>query len=127
MPADVSGIRFSILQSDRAARQVGERWSHVLSCNDEQRECRGKSFFTGYEAANAVFDVEEIAACYAEVFMFGGPAGVQCVKKEDFLKFFPGVKSFLGARIGVLEHWLPHGVCGGLKVHAGNSGLEYAF
>ena len=42
-----------------------------------------KSFFTRYEAANAIFDVEQIAACYAEVFMFGGPEGVQCVKKED--------------------------------------------
>jgi hypothetical protein len=34
-----------------------------------------KSFFTRYEAANAIFDVEQIAACYAEVFMFAGPEG----------------------------------------------------
>ncbi len=57
-----------------------------------------KSFFTGYEAANAVFDVEQIATCYAEVFMFGGPAGVQCVKKEDFLKVLPRRKEFFRAR-----------------------------
>src|SRR5260370_31126916 len=38
-----------------------------------------KSFFTGYETANALFDVEKIAACYADLFMFGGPEGVQCV------------------------------------------------
>ena len=31
-----------------------------------------KSFFTRYEAANAIFDVEQIAACYAEVFMLVG-------------------------------------------------------
>jgi hypothetical protein len=57
-----------------------------------------KSFFTRYEAANAVFDVEQIAACYAEVFMFGGPAGVQCVKKEDFLKVLPRRKEFFRSR-----------------------------
>jgi len=44
------------------------------------------SFFARYEAANAVFDVEQIAACYAAVFMFGGPDAVECVKKEDFVK-----------------------------------------
>src|SRR5579864_2979697 len=52
------------------------------------------SFFAGYEAANAIFDVEQIAACYADVFMFGGPGGVQCVKKEDFLKVLPRRKEF---------------------------------
>ena len=53
-----------------------------------------KSFFSGYETANAIFDVEQIAACYAGVFMFGGPDGVQCVKKEDFLKVLPRRKEF---------------------------------
>jgi hypothetical protein len=57
-----------------------------------------KSFFTRYEAANAIFDVEQIAACYAEVFMFGGPEGVQCVKKEDFLKILPRRKEFFRSR-----------------------------
>ena len=57
-----------------------------------------KSFFTRYEAANAMFDVEQIAACYAEVFMFGGPEGVQCVKKEDFLKVLPRRKEFFRSR-----------------------------
>jgi hypothetical protein len=57
-----------------------------------------KSFFTRYEAANAIFDVEQIADCYAEVFMFGGPEGVQCVKKEDFLKVLPRRKEFFRSR-----------------------------
>ena len=57
-----------------------------------------KSFFTRYEAANAIFDAEQIAACYAEVFMFGGPDGVQCVKKEDFLKVLPRRKEFFRSR-----------------------------
>lgn len=53
-----------------------------------------KSFFTGYETANAMFDAAQIAACYANLFMFGGPEGVQCVKKEDFLKVLPRRKDF---------------------------------
>jgi hypothetical protein len=57
-----------------------------------------KSFFTRYEAANAVFDAEQIAACYAEVFLFGGPAGVQSVKKEDFVKVLPRRKEFFRSR-----------------------------
>ena len=57
-----------------------------------------KSFFTGYETANAIFDVEKIAACYADVFMFGGPEGVYCVKKEDFLKVLPRRKEFFRSR-----------------------------
>ena len=57
-----------------------------------------KSFFTRYEAANATFDLEEIAACYAEVFMFGGPAGVRSVKKEEFLKVLPRRKEFFRSR-----------------------------
>jgi hypothetical protein len=57
-----------------------------------------KSFFTRYEAANATFDLEQIAACYAEVFMFGGPAGVRSVKKEDFLKVLPRRKEFFQSR-----------------------------
>ena len=51
-------------------------------------------FFTEYETANAVFDVAQIAACYADGFMFGGPEGVQCVKNEDFLKVLPRRKEF---------------------------------
>ena len=57
-----------------------------------------KCFFARFEAANAAFDVEQLAACYAEVFMFGGPAGVQCVKKEDFLKILPRRKEFFRSR-----------------------------
>ena len=68
----------------------------VLRMSNENTEV--KSFFTRYEAANAIFDVEQIAACYAEVFMFGGPGGVQCVKKEDFLKVLPRRKEFFRSR-----------------------------
>ena len=64
--------------------------------NSENTEV--KSFFARYEAANAIFDVEQIAACYSDVFMFGGPDGVQCVKKEDFLKVLPRRKEFFRSR-----------------------------
>lgn len=57
-----------------------------------------ESFFTGYELANAMFDVNQIAACYADTFMFGGPEGVQSVKKEDFLKVLPQRKEFFRSR-----------------------------
>jgi hypothetical protein len=41
-------------------------------------------FFSRYEQANKSFNFEHVAACYVDVFLFGSPAGVQCVKKEDF-------------------------------------------
>jgi ketosteroid isomerase-like protein len=64
--------------------------------NDQNADVQ--SFFTGYETANATFDVEQIAACYADVFLFGGPAGVQCVKKEDFQTMLPRRKEFFRSR-----------------------------
>ena len=53
-----------------------------------------REFFDGYEKANAEFDIRNIAALYADVFMFGGPQGVQCVKKEDFVRVLPKRKEF---------------------------------
>src|ERR1700724_168222 len=53
-----------------------------------------REFFAGYEKANAEFEVPKIAALYADVFMFGGPQGVQCVKKEDFVRVLPKRKEF---------------------------------
>jgi len=61
-----------------------------------------ESFFIGYETANAISDMEQIAACYADVFMFGGADGVQCVKKEDFRKFFLVAKNSFDR-----EDWCP--------------------
>ena len=53
-----------------------------------------REFFDRYEKANAEFEVPKIAAFYADVFMFGGPQGVQCVKKEDFVRVLPKRKEF---------------------------------
>jgi len=54
---------------------------------------RVTEFFLQYERANSLFDVSEIGGLYADTFMFGGPNGVQAVKKEDFLKVVPKRKS----------------------------------
>jgi hypothetical protein len=53
-----------------------------------------QQFFHEYEKANAEFDVQKIAACCAEVFFFAGPAGIQVVRKEDFVKVLPRRKEF---------------------------------
>ena len=53
-----------------------------------------REFFDGYGKANAEFEVAKIVAFYADVFMFGGPQGVQCVKKEDFVRVLPKRKEF---------------------------------
>lgn len=58
---------------------------------------RIKSFFDQYERANAEFDVSKIVALYGDVFMFGGPQGVQAVKKEDFVKVLPRRKELFKA------------------------------
>ena len=52
-----------------------------------------KEFFSQYERANSSSDVPGISALYADVFMFGGPNGVQAVKTEDFLKVIPKRKA----------------------------------
>ena len=61
--------------------------------SEEQMEQRVKEFFLQYERANSSSDVAEIGELYADTFMFGGPNGVQTVKKEDFLKVVPKMKT----------------------------------
>lgn len=53
-----------------------------------------KAFFDRYERANADFEMQAIAAFYADVFMFADPQGVHSVKKEDFVKLLPRRKDF---------------------------------
>jgi hypothetical protein len=61
-----------------------------------------KEFFARFERANAEFDVQKIAALYADVFMFGNPEGVQAVKKEDFVRVLPKRKEFFRS-LGLLS------------------------
>jgi|HubBroStandDraft_2_1064218.scaffolds.fasta_scaffold117212_1 hypothetical protein len=53
-----------------------------------------KQFFEIYEKSLSEADVSTVAALYSEVFMFGGPRGVQSIKKDDFLKVLPGRKNY---------------------------------
>lgn len=53
---------------------------------------RVKEFFLQYEKANSSSDVSAIGSLYADMFMFGGPDGVQTIKNEDFLKVVPKMK-----------------------------------
>lgn len=53
---------------------------------------RVKEFFLQYKKANSSSDVFGISSLYADTFMFGGPNGVQAVKKEDFLNVVPKMK-----------------------------------
>ena len=61
--------------------------------SEEQMDQRVKEFFLQYERANSSSDVSGISGLYADTFMFGGPNGVQAVKKEDFLKVIPKMKT----------------------------------
>ncbi len=58
---------------------------------------RVKEFFLKYEKANSSSDVSGISGLYADTFMFGGPQGVQAVKKEDFLKVVPKMKAYFSS------------------------------
>jgi ketosteroid isomerase-like protein len=61
-----------------------------------------REFFARYEKTNAEFDVAALATLYADTFMFGGPAGVRCVKKEDFIKAIPKRKEQF-ASLGLMK------------------------
>jgi len=58
---------------------------------------RIKDFFLQYETATSSSNVASIADLYADTFMFGGPHGIQTVKKEDFLKVVPKMKSHMSS------------------------------
>lgn len=61
-----------------------------------------EEFFKQYEKAILEPDVALVAALYADTFMFGGPQGVQSIKKDDFLKVVPRRKEYFAA-IGLLD------------------------
>ena len=51
-------------------------------------------FFDNYAEALHVLDLEVLGSAYGDTFMFAGPAGVQAVKREDFLKVVPKRQAF---------------------------------
>jgi len=52
------------------------------------------NFFEIYEKSISEAAVSTVETLYSDFFMFGGPRGVQSVKKEDFLKLLPGRKAY---------------------------------
>jgi hypothetical protein len=58
---------------------------------------RVTQLFETYEKSISEADVSTVGALYSDVFMFGGPRGVQTVKKEDFLKLLPGRKTYFNS------------------------------
>jgi hypothetical protein len=59
-----------------------------------------REFFDAYARAADSVDLAFFESAYAETFMFAGPAGVQAVKRSDFLKVLPKRKAFF-ASIGL--------------------------
>jgi len=53
-----------------------------------------REFFEDYERGSNALDLEILDSRYSDSFMFGGPQGVQIIKKEDFLKVLPARKEF---------------------------------
>lgn len=70
--------------------------------SEESMNQRVKEFFLTYEKANSSSDVSAIGSLYADSFTFGGPNGVQAVKKEDFLKVVPKMKMHFSS-MGISE------------------------
>lgn len=54
-------------------------------------------FFKAYETANSTSDFTAIGDSYAETFLFAGPHAVHSVRREDFLKIVPKMKSQFAA------------------------------
>jgi hypothetical protein len=56
-----------------------------------------RNFFDHYQRAMADSEVERMAALYADVFLFGDPAGVRLVSKEDFIRVLSRRKEFFAS------------------------------
>jgi hypothetical protein len=52
-----------------------------------------QAFFKSYEVANSSSDLAAIGDLYAETFLFAGPSAVCSVRREDFLKAVPKMKT----------------------------------
>jgi len=56
-----------------------------------------RDFLERYERANSAGDVAAIGRLYADTFLFGGPAGVRALPKDDFLRVIPKMKAQLAS------------------------------
>jgi Domain of unknown function (DUF4440) len=55
------------------------------------------ALFEAYARATASTDPAFFATAYGETFMFAGPATVQAIKRDDFLKVVPKRRAFFAA------------------------------
>ena len=55
---------------------------------------RVQAFFDQYESHIGTSDPVAIAAHYGESFVFAGPQGAQCVRREDLVKILPKRQDF---------------------------------
>lgn len=58
---------------------------------------RVRTFFESYESGTNTTDPDLVTSQYSDTFMFGGPEGVQAIKKEDFLQTLPKREGFFKA------------------------------
>jgi hypothetical protein len=56
-----------------------------------------RELFDAYAKATASTEPAFFATAYGETFMFAGPATVQAVKRDDFLKVIPKRRAFFAA------------------------------
>src|SRR5579864_62495 len=84
---------------NRQRCKVGQRGQSGLDTISTMTELRAKvrNFFDHYQWAMADSEVERMAALYANVFLFGDPAGVRLVSKEDFIRVLPRRKEFFAS------------------------------
>jgi ketosteroid isomerase-like protein len=59
-------------------------------------------FFLRYEKLNSSADAASVCDSYADPFLFGGPHGVQEVRREDFRKAIPKLKAHISS-MGLFE------------------------
>jgi hypothetical protein len=55
---------------------------------------RVQAFFGQYESRIGTSDPAAIAAHYGESFVFAGPQGAQCVRRDDLVKVLPKRQEF---------------------------------
>ena len=91
-----TALRAFQLAAEPATWAMGQSALDTISTMTELT-AKVTNFFGYYQRAMADSEVERIAALYADVFLFGDPAGVRSVSKEDFIRVLPRRKEFFAS------------------------------
>jgi hypothetical protein len=70
---------------------------HAMHYRGGRMDEQVKQFFERYEKARTLADGTMVSALYADTFMFGGPNGIQVVKKDDLAQAVPKMKAHFAA------------------------------